>query len=217
MIRGRRRSGRVRVPEALIRVFRIAGVAAAVLIIPLPAGACTITTPVPQVTEHLGELAEYVDDIAVIFVGRQIDRRPRPSGGVTLVFEVDRVYKGQAGPLVRLVGHGAGNCGPYREGIGLTATWTGASGLLGVTEEGDRMLGFYSGTAEVSELEAAFGAGYPPDPEVRLPEPQSSEPLVTERPGQPTTLQQTLVTGIALVAFGAVLTAIHRRRGREER
>ena len=197
----------------MIRAFGSLIVALAVtvgaLAIPRSANACS-PFPDPQ-----PELAEYADEIAVAFVGRQIDYVAHRSKGVTLVFEVNRVYKGQAGPVVELrTAYGGGDCGVDFGGygtVGITAGRRGATGWW-AAEEGDLTVSLHQSAATVEELEEVFGAGYPPDPTIQLSEPQTSEPS-----GNPTTIRQTVATGIALVVLGAGLIAIHRRRRRAGR
>ena len=199
----------------MIRAFGSLIVALAVtvgaLAIPRSANACS---PFPDPPE----LAEYADEIAVAFVGRQIDYDVHRSKGVTLVFEVDRVYKGQVGRVVKLrTGYGSGDCGVdfgERGTVGITA-WGSAS-------EGDLTVSLHQSAATVEELEEVFGAGYPPDPTIQLSEPQTTKPQTTkpqtsEPSGNPTTIRQTVATGIALVVLGAGLIAIHRRRRRAGR
>ena len=221
----------------MIRAFGSLIVALAVtvgaLAIPRSANACS---PIPDPPE----LAEYADEIAVAFVGRQIDYVAHRSKGVTLVFEVDRVYKGQAGPVVELsTGYGGGDCGVDFGGygtVGITAGRRGATGWW-AAEEGDLTVSLHKSAATVEELEEVFGAGYPPDPTIQLSEPQTTEPQTTEPQttepqttepqttepqtsepsGNPTTIRQTVATGIALVVLGAGLIAIHRRRRRAGR
>ena len=54
------------------------------------------------------ELSEYADDITVAFVGRQLERVVHDQfddNGAALLFRVDRVYKGEAGPLIEVRTH----------------------------------------------------------------------------------------------------------------
>ena len=220
MARGHRNS--VRGPAAVIRTLGslviVLALLAGVFSNPRPASACSCVHPFPP-------LAEYADEIAVAFVGRQIDRIPDPSGGITLVFEVDRVYKGQAGPLIEVrTAYGGGDCGvDYgRAGtIGITAERRGDTGWW-VAEVGDLMVHLCGSAAPEHELEEVFGAGYPPDPAIQLSEPQTSEPpdpaiQNSAPPDNSTTILETVSVGIVLVALVAELIAMRRRRRRAGR
>ena len=174
----------------MIRAFGFLLVALAItlgaLAIPRSANACS---PFPDPPE----LAEYADEIAVAFVGRQIDYDVHRSKGVTLVFEVDRVYKGQVGRVVKLrTGYGSGDCGVdfgERGTVGITA-WGSAS-------EGDLTVSLHKSAATVDELEDVFGSGYPPDETLSLP-------------GSSVTFRVLLIGGAAVLA--AVLLKLFRRR-----
>ena len=81
------------------------------------------------------------------------------------------------------------------------------------------MIGAFHSTATVAELEEVFGTGYPPDHTVQLserpyPAMQTSEPQIYEPPDNPTTIQETVGIGIALVVLAAGLIAILRRKRR---
>lgn len=183
----------------MIRAFGPLFVALAVtlgaLAIPRSANACS-PFPDPQ-----PELAEYADEIAVAFVGRQIDYAAHRSKGVTLVFEVDRVYKGQEGPVVELrTGYGSGDCGVDFGGrgtVGITARRRGATGWW-AAEEGDLTVSLHRSAATVDELEEVFGAGYPPHETLSLPEASATF--------------RVLLIGSAVVLAAGLLTLFRRRR-----
>lgn len=209
MARGHRRTGDVRVSAALIRPFGwlivTLAIVAGVSTIPIPAGACSVTAPFPQ-------LADYADEIAVAFVGREIERIPHPSDGEIAVFEVDRVYKGQAGPLIEVrTGYGNSNC-TYHFGFsgrqGITAR---RGGIEWGAEEGDLVMGALFSTATVAELEDVFGAGYPPDETLLI-----ATEVDSGRPGRLTT-RQTPAISVALTVLLAGLIVRHRRRRRAGR
>ena len=185
-----------RISTAIIRALAPLVVIAVVLLNSRQAGACSYPL-------SMSELAERADNVAVAFVGRQIDSIWHPEYGVTLVFEVDHVYKGEAGPLIQLrTGYGAGDCGVSFEGagtVGITARWRGETGWG--TEESDLVVTEWTATATLDELEAVFGAGYPPDDSIRLSEPSGDRATITA-----------LAVGGAAVALCAVLIALARRR-----
>ena len=202
-----------------IRLFTLVmsiAVFVAVLAVPRSARACTITSPYPQ-------LANNADGIAIAFVGRQIDRildDPR----LTLVFEVDRVYKGHIGPVVE-VQTISSSCGTNFSHSGTTAVVAKLAeqdSHWGDLKAGDLYVTYVETFYSIADLEEVFGAGYPPDPTIQLPEPQSSEPQISEpqiseRSGNPTSIRQTVASGIALIVLGAGLIAIRRRRRHEGR
>ena len=59
----------------------------------------------------LRELSEYADDISVAFVGHQLERVVHDyveDNGTALLFRVERVYRGEAGPLIEVRTHAQG-------------------------------------------------------------------------------------------------------------
>ena len=204
----------VRSPAAVIRMLGslviVLALLAGVFSNPRPAGACSCEHPFPP-------LAEYADEIAVAFVGRQIKRLPDPSAGVTLVFEVDRVYKGQAGPRIEVrTAYGGGDCGVdygHAGTIGIAARRRGDPGWW-AAEVGDLTVHLCGSAVPEHELEEVFGASYPPDPAIQSSEPQTTEPQTTELADNPTTIRQTVAVSVALVLLVAGLIAMRRRRRR---
>lgn len=181
----------------------------AVLAIPRTARACTIV---------VRPLEDYSEEVAVAFFGREIEGR-EIGERVVLTFEVYRVYKGEVGPHIRFVEPGQYSpCAAYTP----RGTTVVLAGLIEKDslwyEAGDLVT--MSGSSYVSEIDLVevFGAGYPPDETILLPEdPPGSTILVSESSSNPTTIRQTVAIGIALVVLGAGLIAMHRRRQREER
>ena len=68
------------------------------------------------------------------------------------------------------------------------------------------MVGVFNSTATVDELEAVFGAGYPPDPTIQISEPQTSQPQTSEPSGNVPRIRA-LAVG-ALVVLAVVLIKI---------
>ncbi len=130
-------------------------------------------------------LSEYADEVDVAFAGRQIDRNA-DSDGVTLLLEVHRVYKGQAGPFIEVrTGYGSGDCGTEFDLLGTTGVAASIRGEHGwwVGEEGDLLVDFCSSHVTIAELETVFGAGYPPDDTIPpQEEPNAEEPNDTIPP-----------------------------------
>lgn len=208
MVRFRTRSGRVRASASVVGPFGLLVVmsvivAGALTILP-PAGACTWSVPLPH-------LAEYADEVAVAFVGREIVRRESEQRTV-LVFEVHRVHKGEAGPLIQVIAapyHSP--CDTFRsEGTTAVVTYLAEQDLNWV-KPGELWVGSIL-EPSILELEEVFGPGYPPDPTIELPEFQMPEP-----PGNSTTSGQTVAVGIALVLLVAGLITIRRLRQRTRR
>ena len=127
-------------------------------------------------------LSDYADEVDVAFVGRQIEGTV-DSGGLVLLLEVDRVYKGRAGPLIEVRTDDSARCGTSFGGmgtIGVAAGRSEESSEWGGLEPGDLYVDFCSSYVSIEELEEVFGAGYPPDATLMLEEPpESSTPFRT--------------------------------------
>ena len=144
------------------------------------------------------ELSEYADDITVAFVGRQLERVVHDQfddNGAALLFRVDRVYKGEAGPLIEVRTHAQGPaCGMDLGGMG-------AVGIVARTWRGDLSVNLCGSMVTAAELQDVFGEGRPPDDSIRLPDSDDDRGL----------LAFLLIAGAAAVlAAGAV--AWHRQR-----
>ena len=144
------------------------------------------------------ELPEYADDISVAFVGRQLERVVHDQfddNGAALLFRVDRVYKGEAGPLIEVRTHAQGPA------CGIDLGGMGAVGVVARTWRGDLSVDLCASMVTAAELQDVFGEGYPPDDSIRLPDSDDGQSL----------LAFLLVAGAAVVlAAGAV--AWRRRR-----
>ena len=135
----------LRTTALMIIALITAGVA--LVAIPRPAGACYCAWW-GEADSQLGVID--FNDISVAFAGRQTNR----GGGTRLVFEVDRVFKGRAGPVLETHTPDS-SCGANFAGWGII-------GAVATTWEGDPSVGVCSRVA-IEELEEAFGPGYPPD------------------------------------------------------
>ena len=138
------------------------------------------------------ELSEYADDITVAFVGRQLERVVHDwvdDNGTALLFQVDRVYKGEAGPLIEVRTHAQGSaCGMDLGGMG-------AVGIAARTWRGDLSVNLCDSMVTAAELQDVFGEGHPPDDSIRLPDSGDDQNL----------LAFLLIAGAAVVlAAGAV-------------
>lgn len=167
---------------------------AALLAAPYSARACSCRP---------AELADYADNVAVAFTGRQIERIALPDtpGWVTtaLVLEVYRVYKGRAGPRIEVrTGPEAGTCG----------TSFGGESIVGVAafgEEGDLTVHLCGSRVNIGELEEVFGPGYPPDETIALPGETNGFPAAAA-----------VAVGLSILAAGAfALHLLRRRPGKE--
>ena len=113
------------------------------------------------------ELSEYADDITVAFVGRQLERVVHDwvdDNGTALLFGVDRVYKGEAGPLIEVRTHAQGPA------CGIDLGGMGAVGIVARTWRGDLSVNLCGSMVTAAELQDVFGEGYPPDDSIRLPD-----------------------------------------------
>lgn len=126
------------------------------------------------------------DDISVAFAGRQID-----SGSDRRVFQVERVYKGRAGPVLEFHTPDSATCGTNFTGQGI-------QGAVAFTWQGKPSVSFCD-QVTVEDLEAAFGPGYPPD-----------ETMVAT--GISTTAIFLLVGGGAVVLVGGTVLGLRLRR-----
>lgn len=176
-----RRHGEVRVSAVRIRplgwLLVTLAVVAGYLTFPSPASACTITSPYPN-------LRDQADGIAIAFAGRQI-RYISDDFRTTLVFEVNRVYKGHIGPVVEVQTLSRHSCGTDFAHRGTTAVVALLSerDSYGV-RAGDLYVTYGETFYSIADLEEVFGAGYPPDETLLLPEPS----------GNPTTIQTAVAT-----------------------
>lgn len=108
--------------------------------------------------------------MAVAFTGRQV-QRIEPRGPVVstaddtfLVLEVERVFKGRAGPLITVVtAYGGSTCGTDFRGRGLVA-------VAAFMWDGELRVGLCGSLHTVDVFEETFGPGYPPDETMDLVE-----------------------------------------------
>ncbi|MCY4665825.1 MAG: hypothetical protein OXC00_14300 [Acidimicrobiaceae bacterium] len=173
----------------------------------------------------LRELSEYADGVSVAFAGHQLDRVVQDyvdDNGAALLFRVERVYKGEAGPLIEVRTHAQGPA------CGIDVGGQGSVGVVANEWRGDLSVNLCGSVVAIGELEEVFGAGYPPDESIRLPvlpDPEeyvfytgqppddglvmSSQPVGSSRDQSlPAVL---IVAGaVLLVSVGAVIW--HRRR-----
>ena len=147
------------------------------------------------------ELSAYADAVAVAFVGRQVSRK---AGRQTarMVFEVDRVYKGDVGPLVEV------RSASYSAACGVDFAGQPSAGVAAFErDEGTLSVDLCSSIVTSRELEEAFGTGYPPDVSSDLYAPGDgltsvSAPLVA------------LLAAAAAVVLAVSILAVRRRRHR---
>ena len=170
------------------------------------------------------ELSDYADDISVAFVGYQLERVVHDyveDNGAALLFRVERVYKGEAGPLIEVRTHAQGPA------CGIDVGGQGAVGVVAGHWRGDLSVSLCRSIVAIDELEEVFGEGYPPDESIRLPvspDPEedsfytglpSDEGLVAESQPDGSRRDQSLlavllVAGAAVLAFAGAV--IWRRR-----
>lgn len=110
------------------------------------------------------QLADYADDISVAFVGTQVERTVHSQvadKGVALVFSVDRVYKGEAGPLIEVRTHA------QESACGIDMDGRGTAGVVAHEWQGDLVVDLCGSVVSVGVLEDVFGEGHPPDQSIR--------------------------------------------------
>ncbi len=156
-------------------------------------------------------LSEYADDVALAFAGRQIERilpEPSPDGvwsskdPVTLVFEVERVYKGRSASQIALLTiRGGGSCGVDFGGEGVTGV-----AAFGSTEG---LYVFLCGSpVTIAELQEVFGEGFLPDETLALELPDSQDV------GSPW-VRTVLAGGTLVILIGIAVVFLKRHRTRE--
>ena len=114
----------------------------------------------------LRELSEYADDISAAFVGHQLERVVHDyveDNGTALLFRVERVYKGEAGPLIEVRTHAQGPA------CGIDVGGQGTVGVVARQWRGDLSVNLCGSIVAIDELDEVFGVGYPPDESIRLP------------------------------------------------
>ena len=106
-----------------------------------------------------------------------------------LLFGVDRVYKGEAGPLIEVRTHA------QESACGIDLGGMGAVGIVARTWRGDLSVNLCGSMVTAAELQDVFGEGHPPDDSIRLPDSGDDQSL----------LAFLLIAGAAVVlAAGAV-------------
>ena len=156
---------------ALLMIIAVTVALAVLIAAPRPAHGCSCGIDYT--------LSDHIDDADVIFAGRPVHRIGSDdpsyhsalsrSYGVTVIFEVDQVFKGQAGPLLAArTASGEESCGYPRnrrdrnDPRAVLATLRGEHGWW-VAEPGDLQVGYCGSWHTVKEITEALGPGYPPD------------------------------------------------------
>lgn len=121
---------------------------------PRPAAACSCAS---------APLDDYADEVPVAFTGTQVDRVElggQIGGEVLLTFEVDQVYTGPVGStLTARTAADSAACGVDFGGQGQVA-------LAAFGSVDEPSLGLCGSLVSEGDLEAVFGVGADPDPEV---------------------------------------------------
>ena len=115
----------------------------------------------------LRELPEYADGVSVAFAGHQLERVVQDyvgDNGAALLFRVDRVYKGEVGPLIEVRTHAQGE-----PACGIDVGGQGTVGVVAHQWRGDLSVSLCGSIVAIDELEEVFGVGDPPDESIRLP------------------------------------------------
>ena len=185
----------------MTNVLRVAGLSILTTAVVISTLAATPRTAHACSCGRLG-LSAYADDVAVAFVGRQVSREAG-SQTARMVFEVDRVYKGDVGPLIEV------RSASYDAACGVDFAGQPSAGVAAFErDEGTLSVDLCSSIVTSHELEEVFGAGYPPDESSDLYAPGDgstsvSAPLVT------------LLAVAAAVVLAVSILAVRRRRRRQ--
>lgn len=167
-------------------------------------------------------LSDYIDDAAVIFVGRPIHRiQPNDpsyhgylsrSDGITMIFEVEQVFKGRAGPLLAArTAFGSGDCGYETYDMNAADTAVVLATLRGEhgwwpSAPGDLEVHYCGSWFTVNEIEEALGPGYPPD------ETMVEVAELLDNPDKAPFIIYLLIGGAAAVLLGGAVVMRNRRR-----
>ena len=171
------------------------------------------------------ELSEYADGVSVAFVGHQLALGVEDyfdDNGAVLLFGVDRVYKGEAGPLIEVRTHAQDSA------CGIDVGGRGTVGVVARQWRGDLSVNLCGSIVAIDELQEVFGEGYPPDESIQLPispnpeehaldtgQPPDDGLVISPQPEDPSRDQSPLaaliIAGAALLLLVCVVTW-HRRR-----
>ena len=172
-------------------------------------------------------LSDYIDDAAVIFVGRPVHRiQPNDpsyhgylsrSDGITMIFQVEQVFKGRAGPLLAArTAFGSGDCGYEEYDMNAADTAVVLATLRGEhgwwpSAPGDLEVHYCGSWFTVNEIEEALGPGYPPD-ETMVEVAELLENNAGSRNGASAVTVVLLIGGAAAVLLGGAVVMRNRRR-----
>lgn len=112
------------------------------------------------------DLSEYADEISVAFVGTQLEKVVYDyvdDNRAVLLFSVDRVYAGEAGPLIEVRSHA------QEMTCGIDVRGWGPVGIAAYDWRGTLSVDLCGSIVAAAELESVFGEGRPPDESIRLP------------------------------------------------
>ena len=150
-------------------------------------------------------LSEYAEDVELAFAGHQLKRIIPTSNeeafkpwSVTLVFQVDRVYKGRAGPQVEL------RTNLLSEACGLDLSGAGVTGIAAFRTKEDLEVNRCASPVTIAELEEVFGEGYPADPKAEAWGPIEEGPI-----------RMLIVAGAMVILGGGAVVFLKRRRTQE--
>ena len=174
-------------------------------------------------------LSEYADDMELAFAGHQLRRIVPASNGeawsVTLVFQVDRVYKGQAGPQVEV------RTNQDRAACGLDLSGAGITGVAAFPTREGLGVNRCASPVTIAELEEVFGEGYPADLKAEAwdlgddvwtyatnstnPPLASQEPETKHLPIEEGPIRILIVAGTMVILGGGAVVFLKRRRTQE--
>ena len=166
------------------------------------------------------------------FAGRQLRRIVPASnedawklGSATLVFQVDQVYKGRAGPQVEL------RTNQVSAACGLDLSGAGVTGVAAFRTKEGLGVGSCGSPVTIAELEEVFGEGYPaylraeawdqgddvwtPATNSTSPPLASREPDTEHLPIEEGPIRMLIVAGAMVILGGGAVVFLKRRRTQE--
>ena len=144
------------------------------------------------------QLADYADDISVAFAGDQLGRVVHDyfeDNGAALLFRVERVYKGEAGPRIEVRTH------PQGSACGIDVGGHGTVGVVAHQWRNELSVNLCGSIVAMDEMREVFGEGYPPDQSISLP--------VSSNTGSDTLIVVLVVAGAPLLL---TVSVVARRR-----
>ena len=192
-------------------------VVASVVLVAMAGSAAIVfgSKPASACSYDLSTLAEYADDVALAFAGKQTSRvviDEVHDNGVVLTFDVDLVFKGDVGETISVRTHAQSSA------CGKDFSRVAKSGVAVFRWRGQPSVNQCRSVVSVEELEGVFGEGVQP---VATPSISEDEARGVELPQVPAAGDSTLTStwfiaivtasGLILALVGALAVALTRR------